>query len=134
MKTKIELINDHYYDVTYDENEVAVLMILIGNHDDMLSKINFRLKKKSDEIISLKEELKSKEFVKKVRFLERSLQDNSLEDFNCKLKSTMCSTNLKQKNTTDFSTCFEECESSSLEVLKCKFPFIFKEFSFIFKD
>ena len=66
MKTKIELINGKYYDVTYDENDVAILMVLIGNHDDMLSQINFMLKEKSDEIISLKEELQSKEFCEKV--------------------------------------------------------------------
>jgi hypothetical protein len=49
MENKIELINGNYYDVTYDENEVAILMVLIGNHDDMLSQVNLRLK--SDERI-----------------------------------------------------------------------------------
>lgn len=71
MKTKIELINGKYYDVTYDENENAILMVLIGNHDDMLYQVNFRSKELKSEVNDLNCQIKTLK-----TFLHNNLKNN----------------------------------------------------------
>jgi len=112
MKTKIELINGNYYDVTYDENKVAILMVLIGNYDDMLYQVNDRLEKNDKETADLKSEINKLTY--ELKKLKRMHWNKKPIDA------------LKYANK-DFSTCFEECESFALEFLKRDFLFIFKD-------